>query len=65
MVGDKIIIKARQKLLQKLKKDQFDPNLANYVNPEALALYSDEKFCAKIAKIPLSLYNKFTLTVWK
>ena len=56
-------MKTRLKLLQKLGRDQFNPNMPNYVNPEAFAIYDDVLFCNQIAKVPVELYNKFQLTV--
>jgi len=57
--GDLLTMKTRLKLLQKLGKAQADPTKPNYVNPKAFALYSDEEFCQKVARIPVELYNKF------
>jgi len=61
--GDLLTMKTRLKLLQKLGKAQVDPNLPNYVNPRAFALYNDEEFCEKVARIPVELYNKFMQTI--
>ncbi len=63
LTGDLVTTKTRLRLLQKLKKDRFDPNKPGYVNPKTLVLSSDEDFSANVAKIPLDLYNKFMLTV--
>merc|ERR1712218_90177 len=61
LTGNLQTMEARSKLLQKLGKNQYDPNLPNYVNPEAFALFEDDRFCQNVAKIPLELYNKFIL----
>jgi len=57
------ILKARLKLLQRLGKDQTNPEKPNFVNPSAFAQYDDARFCEEVAKIPIDLYNKFLLTV--
>jgi len=61
--GDLLTMKTRLKLLQKLGKAQVDPTKPNFVNPRAFALYSDEEFCQKVARIPVELYNKFIQTM--
>ena len=61
--GDLVTMKCRLAYLRRLKKDQFDPNLPCYVNPDLLVLSSDKKFCQKVAKTSLQLYEKFVLTL--
>ena len=61
--ADLLTMKSRQKLLEKLGKNQSDPSKPNYVNPKAFALSTDEEFCEKVAKIPTDLYYKFLRVV--
>ena len=63
LLGDTLAMKARLKFLQKLGRDQFNPEKPNYVNPEVFATSTDVIFCSKIAKVPVELFNKFQQTI--
>ena len=62
LMVDCLKMKARLKFLQKLGRDQFNPQKPNFVNPEAFATSDDEYFCNNVAKVPIELFNKFQQT---
>jgi len=63
LLGDALAMKSRLKFLQKLGRDQFNPEKPNYVNPEVFATSTDVIFCSEIAKVPVELFNKFQQTI--
>ena len=55
--------RSRLRFLQSLGRDQFDPKLANYINPELLTVKSDEIFCEKAARCSPVLFDDYQRTL--
>lgn len=56
-------ISARHMFLKFLGRDQFDPQKANYVSPDALVTATDLEFCQNSAKSSIDTFNQFMKTL--
>lgn len=56
-------VRPRHRFLVELNRAQYDPKKPNYVSPLAFSELEDAEFCARVAKVPLSLYNQFLKTL--
>ncbi|XP_074656072.1 transcription termination factor 3, mitochondrial-like [Tubulanus polymorphus] len=53
------VVKQRHQFLKQIRKNQYDPKLANYVTLKQLVGTDDVTFCRDIAKVPLKEFNTF------
>nr|CAG4636464.1 EOG090X0C5Y [Eubosmina coregoni] len=56
-------MKQRHEFLRHLNRDQYDPNLSNYVSPIALIKDTDAHFAVHVAKSSITLFNQFCKTM--
>ncbi len=56
-------LRCRHEFLRKLTRHQYEPAKPNFVSLSALVRGSDAEFAAKVAKVPVSVYNRFLKTL--
>jgi len=63
LLCDVVETRARRDFLQSFGKDQYSPDLPNYINPGMLALVEDKEFAEHVARSSILHFNTFLKTI--